>query len=422
MDTMNKSTLGVKIEQERKNRRISLREFARQLGISAAYLVDIEKNRRLPSGKVLQKVADLLEIPMSAFDEFSPEIPKSVMDWIRKNPLIERMLRVIKKTPFPEKALNNLERTLTLPQERKCTIAIYESELQAIGLESSSWDTETGGDLFGIWGDIPVVYLATRSGPNTIRDHAHFRLDVNYLIKLSAELQNHWELRYFGDWHSHHRLGIERPSSRDQARIERIAFKNNFQDMAELIAMFSPSYTKNRNIHIYCYAYQDLPLDSISEATLIVLKGMSPIREALIVSSLLPEQQLTSFSSFPIGHVIVPKEPLARVSGAEGLPVEQISEKVLARALSELAKVSSEKIELHRTSFGQVIVIPVNGTENVAFAIHEKWPHKILEVDWMNRSTGTSEELSLDIGVASLLTVAELKDIFLTAKKLKQKI
>jgi len=115
MDTMNKSTLGAKIEQERKNRRISLREFARQLGISAAYLVDIEKNRRLPSGEVLKKVADLLEIPISAFDEFSPEIPKSVMDWIRKNPLIERMLRVIKKTPFPEKALNNLERTLTLP-------------------------------------------------------------------------------------------------------------------------------------------------------------------------------------------------------------------------------------------------------------------------------------------------------------------
>ncbi len=422
---MSISTIGSKIKEEREDRKITLREFARQLGISAAYLVDIEKNRRLPSKKVLQKAADLLEIPISTFDEFSPEIPKPVKDWIQKNPLIERILRIIRKTPFPDKLIDNLERTSSLSKDYKpnrATIAIYESELQAIGLESVSWDTETGGDLFGIWGDMPVIYLATRSGSNTIRDHAHFRLDVNYLIKLSAELQNYWGLRYFGDWHSHHRLGLEKPSSGDQARIERLASKNNFRDMAELIVTFSSSYAKNGNIDIHCYAYQDLPLHNISEAIVIVLKGISPIREALIASSSLPEQQLTSFSSFLLNHIVIPNEPLARVSGSEGLPVEQISEKALDRTLSELAKISSEKMELHKTSFGRVIVIPVNKTEYVAFAIDEKWPHKLLQVDWMDRSIGTSEELCLDIGAASLLTVTELKNIFLTAKKQKQKV
>jgi transcriptional regulator with XRE-family HTH domain len=422
---MSIATIGSKIKQERENKKITLRKFASQLGISAGYLVDIEKNRRLPSKKILQKAADLLELPTSTFDEFSPEIPKPVKSWIKKHPLIERILRVVGKAPFPEKLIENLERTSGLSKDYKSTrttIAIYESELQAVGLDSASWDTETGGDLFGIWGDIPVIYLATRSGPNSIRDHAHFRLDVDYLIKLSTELQNHWGLRYFGDWHSHHRLGLEKPSSGDQSRIERLAAKNNFRDMAELIITFSSAYAKNRNIDVHCYAYQDLPLHNISEAMLIVLKGTSPIREALIASSLLPEQQLSTFSSFSIDRIVIPNEPLGRVPGCEGSPIEQISEKILDRALLELAKVSSDKMELHKTSFGLVIVMPVNKTEHVAFAVDKKWPHKLLQVDWMDRSNGTSEEILLDIGAASLLNVQEFKNIFLTAKKQKQKV
>ena len=78
-----------------------------------------------------------------------------------------------------------LERAASPDPPHRFPMAIYESELQAIGQESASWDSETGGDLFGIWGEIPVVYLATKSGPNSVRDQAHFRLDVQYLIKLS---------------------------------------------------------------------------------------------------------------------------------------------------------------------------------------------------------------------------------------------
>ena len=83
---MKTATIGSKIRQERESRAITLREFARRLGISAAYLVDIEKNRRLPSKKILQKVADLLELPISTFDELSPELPKPVRAWIKKHP------------------------------------------------------------------------------------------------------------------------------------------------------------------------------------------------------------------------------------------------------------------------------------------------------------------------------------------------
>ena len=97
--------LGQKIRKEREKKKVSLREFARQLGIAAAYLVDIEKDRRLPSKEILQKTADLLELPISIFDEFSPEIPKPVRNWIEDNPLVAKVLKFIKTAANPDKAL-----------------------------------------------------------------------------------------------------------------------------------------------------------------------------------------------------------------------------------------------------------------------------------------------------------------------------
>jgi len=154
---------------------------------------------------------------------------------------LNRVLNFLRKSPSPEEALDRLEKASPHPRQRKFPIAIYESELQAIGLESASWDTETGGDLFGIWGDIPIVYFASRAGPNAKRDHAHFRLDVDYLISLSGLLETDWGLRYFGDWHSHHRLGLQAPSSGDQKRIAGVAAKNTFEEMAEFIVTFGPT-------------------------------------------------------------------------------------------------------------------------------------------------------------------------------------
>ncbi|MFX0195991.1 MAG: helix-turn-helix domain-containing protein [Candidatus Hodarchaeota archaeon] len=415
---MSPNSLGEKIRLEREKKKISLREFARRIDISASYLVDIEKNRRTPSEEILEKIADLAGIPISSFAEFSPEIPKPVRDWIESHPLVARVLTILKKTPLPEKMLAYLDKSLTLPMTYRIPIAIYESELQAIGLESSTWNTETGGDLFGIWGDIPVIYLATRSGPNTIRNHAHFRLDVNYLIKLSAELESDWGLRYFGDWHSHHHLGLDVPSSEDQARLERISVKNNFNEMAEFIVTFPKSHSADQKIYIHPYAYVDFSFHDPNRAVLIVLQGLSPVREALLADSLLPEQQLASFSSFPLSRIIIPKELFARVPGGEGDVVEQISGKALARASTELEKMSSGNVEVHQTSFGHILVVPVNGDENVAFAIDRKWPHRILQVDWMDRAHGKSEELQMEIGSLSLANITALKDIFLKAKEL----
>jgi hypothetical protein len=49
------------------------------------------------------------------------------------------------------------------------TLAIWESELRAIAVETSAWTIETGGDLFGRWQGTPIVFPATKAGPKAQR-------------------------------------------------------------------------------------------------------------------------------------------------------------------------------------------------------------------------------------------------------------
>ncbi len=412
---MSAKTLGKRIKLEREKKRISLRKFAEMLGISAAYLVDIEKDRRLPTEELLQKTADLLDIPVATFDEFSPDVPKAVKDWLDKNPLLGKVMSLLRKGS-PDETLAKFEKAIVRPRQRKFTIAIYHSELQAIGSESASWDTETGGDLFGIWGDVPVVYFASRAGPNAKREHAHFRLDVDYLIKLSGQLEKDWGLRYFGDWHSHHRLGLSTPSAGDQRRIVSVGAKNTFDEMAEFIITFASGQDAEKTIVINPYAYLDLPSQTLTDVALIVLEGTSPVRSALIAASSMPEQQLTAFSSFPIERISFSVEPVGRVSGTVGSSMFQISERLLHKAMSALTTVSSGELELYRESFGFVVVAPVNDKQNIAFAIDKNWPHSLLQVEWIDRKSGSTEEISADLAGLTLLTTERLKEIYSTAK------
>ena len=417
---MRTKNLGETMKQAREKRGISLRRFAEQLAISPAYLVDIEKDRRLPSPKLLQGVADLLDIPVATFDDFDPEVPKPVKKWFTSNPLVERVFRLLKTIPEPEGAVAKLEKFASTRPGSRYPIAIYESELRAMALESAAWKTETGGDLFGTWGDIPIVYLASQSGPQAKRETTHFRLDVDYLITLSAMLEQDWGLRYFGDWHSHHQLGLHKPSSGDQRRITNLAGKNNFDQMAEFITTFTSTRDIKHGITIHPYVYQDLPSPALTEAVLIVLKGVSPVRSALIATSSLPEQNLDSFSSFPMEKIAIPEEPLGRVPGSEGFPVDQMRERFLAKIMSALTSVSADGIELYRKAFGFVIVVPVNGNESIALALGKEWPHLLLQANWIDREKGSTEEIQLDVGAVSALDLTELKKIISTAKKSQQ--
>lgn len=58
--------LGDVIASFRRRKRIDQKEMAKQLGISVSYLSLIENNGKVPSGKVLNKISEVLEVPVSA--------------------------------------------------------------------------------------------------------------------------------------------------------------------------------------------------------------------------------------------------------------------------------------------------------------------------------------------------------------------
>jgi transcriptional regulator with XRE-family HTH domain len=68
-------TFGERVRELREQKGMSLRELAKQLLVSAAFLSDIELGRRYPSDKVLPKMASILEASvedLKAYDSRPP--------------------------------------------------------------------------------------------------------------------------------------------------------------------------------------------------------------------------------------------------------------------------------------------------------------------------------------------------------------
>ena len=288
------------------------------------------------------------------------------------------------------------------PQTPRGFLVTWESELRAIAVEASAWSIETGGDLFGRWQDVPTVFLATKAGPAAQRAHAHFRLDVDYLRDLSETLATTWGLRYFGDWHSHHRLGLSGPSGGDRRRIISIAHRNQFPAMSEIIVTIEESRGEPTiRLHPWLYdlageANNPFPLE------VKVLPGISPVRQALLARGVLPEQTLAGWEGMPLQRIRIgagatpPRlEPTRDVDGAT-------REKVLRHLAEALQEASDGPVEHHVTGFGCVLVAPLNGPHHLAFALASAWPMSVLEVHRLNRDTGTAEPIDQPSGLMAI--------------------
>lgn len=344
--------------------------------------------------------------------------------WIEEQPGLNAFLRRIKNTPRSYEFLQNL---YTIVEQKQAIllspVAIYESELRAMGLEAASWDTETGGDLFGLWETLPIVYLATRAGPGAIRNHAHFKLDVDYLRCLSVELDDRWGLRYLGDWHSHHRLGLSSPSTGDGDRIKRLGSRNGFLAMLESIVTFEAEHgSATPIIKIHPYIYPDLQSSQPVKVPFIVLKGISPLREALIADEALKEQELSSWNRFPVERLRIPPEPLPPVNSGDGVLCNFIGERVLRLARKALETVSGEVTEHHKTSFGHILVAPAGQNVYVGIALDASWPYRVLEVDWIDRYDGTSGPLEIPVEQENALNPRRLVELYIKARGIKGQI
>ena len=105
-----------------------------------------------------------------------------------------------------------------MKHESSSKVLIYESEAQQIAAHTRRYlDCETGGDLFGYWthSHAPVISLVLGPGSNSRHGRTSFFQDELYLKDLGADLFSDHGLQHIGAWHSHHQLGLDKPSTKD---------------------------------------------------------------------------------------------------------------------------------------------------------------------------------------------------------------
>jgi hypothetical protein len=145
---------------------------------------------------------------------------------------------------------------------------------------------------------------------------------------------------------------------------------------------------------------------------LIVVAGISPIREALMAVEELPEQQWASWTSFPTDKLQL-HEPLPRLSSRDQKLTQLASRSAIELARQALEQVSGGHVEHHSAPFGHILVAPASTKDGfVAFAINAEWPHSILEVDWIDRRQGMTRALDVDLAGVTALAKQRLVGIF----------
>ena len=88
--------LGEKIRELREDKDISLRELAKRLELSAAFLSDVELGRRYPSKKVLRLLANELGIKLEELENYDTRPPiEEVRRRVQADPAFGLALRKV---------------------------------------------------------------------------------------------------------------------------------------------------------------------------------------------------------------------------------------------------------------------------------------------------------------------------------------
>ena len=154
-------------------------------------------------------------------------------------------------------------------------VVIYESDYKQL----CTWvlkktDIETGGDLFGLWADkhTAVIQFVVGPGQNCRRSSVSFYQDINYLEKIGEHMTIREGVCHIGEWHSHHQLGLARPSGGDENTVWNNMPTYNLKRFVIFIANLEQLRKDSYNVNIGCFLFE---LESVNgkEKQLPVLQG-----------------------------------------------------------------------------------------------------------------------------------------------------
>src|SRR5438046_1875915 len=87
------SELAKLVHDGRLARKWSLRQLGEKIGVTPAYVADIEAGRRLPSPELKERIAATLDIPAEELTAADKRLPNDLRDWIEERPKLTAMLR-----------------------------------------------------------------------------------------------------------------------------------------------------------------------------------------------------------------------------------------------------------------------------------------------------------------------------------------
>jgi transcriptional regulator with XRE-family HTH domain len=101
--------LGRRVRHERQDRHLSVRGFARQVGVSAPFVTDIEAGRRWPSPATLARIAHVLGVPLAELEALDTRLTPELQRWIAERPRVGRLLRTLYHAPDRARLLDLVE-------------------------------------------------------------------------------------------------------------------------------------------------------------------------------------------------------------------------------------------------------------------------------------------------------------------------
>ena len=170
-------------------------------------------------------------------------------------------------------------------------VVIYESDYKQL----CTWvlkktDIETGGDLFGLWADkhTAVIQFVVGPGQNCRRSSVSFYQDINYLEKTGEHMTIREGVCHIGEWHSHHQLGLARPSGGDENTVWNNMPTYNLKRFVIFIANLEQLRKDSYNVNIGCFLFE---LESVNgkekqlpvlQGTFKILKNENPLNRKLL--------------------------------------------------------------------------------------------------------------------------------------------
>ena len=158
----------------------------------------------------------------------------------------------------------------------------YEHEINFLkSLVRREENIETGGDLFGLWLTTNEVVIQLISGPgeNCERTPISFHQDIRYLENVGTHLTTKQGLCNVGEWHSHHRLGLAKPSLGDEQTVWRSMPPGLTKFVLFIANIRGSKSNKEPEVNIGCFLFDNISHEVVPGTFVSLSEPCSPLRK-----------------------------------------------------------------------------------------------------------------------------------------------